>query len=188
MTLPRPALAALALLLSACAEGDAPRAGSPADSASPPPAALAPTPVVPAATLVDSTVPESWTEEARWGFRRDASADLDGDGRPERIALRARAEVRAGRPLWDDGQAWEVSIQAPDGRRTRVFARFVQLGTVEAHLSRRAEGEAPVLVLLERTPHALVVREVRYRAPGDASAVERLDLPLDPSSFSGTAP
>lgn len=186
MKLPRPVLTALVLLLSACADGaDAPRADPAADSSASRPSASAP--VVPVATLVDSSVPESWTEDARWGFRRDASADLDGDGQPERIALRARAEVRNGRPLWDDGQPWEVSIEAPDGRRTRVFARFVQLGTLEAHLSRAADGKPPVLVLLERTPNALVVREVRYRGPGDASVAERLNLPLDPAAFSGTA-
>jgi hypothetical protein len=57
-----------------------------------------------------------------------ATADVDGDGAPERVELAATVEVgRDGRPLWEDGHQWMVAVR--DGAETYpLVERFVPWG------------------------------------------------------------
>ena len=133
----------------------------------------------PAVELVDTGIPPAVAGEAGWELAQAATADLDGDGVEERAVLTARVEMYRGRPAWDDGQPWQVYVEEGDGTRTYAYARFVQLGTVEALLT-RGDGGPPTLVLVERVPDALTVYEVAYRGPGRVETIRRLHRTLDP--------
>ena len=141
----------------------------------------------PTIVLVDTAVPPAAVGDERWEFQRLASADIDGDGAAERIALIANIELVRGRPAWDDGQRWQLYVEEADGTRTRLYARFVQLGHVEAFLGpAAADGRHPILIV-ERTPHRLAIYEATYRAPGDVVVRELAAPEIDPAtSLEGT--
>lgn len=125
-------------------------------------------PAAPDLSLVDPDRPAS-TETARWAYRRSLTADLDGDGAAEQILVLANVELdEAGEPVWDDGHGWEVVVVAADGTRTRLYARFLQLGRLAAELT--SDGRA--LRLTEDTQQATTVYEVRYDGPGRVRVVE----------------
>jgi hypothetical protein len=140
---------------AACARADPPRAErNPLDA---PP--------------VDSARVGSIDQIAAWAYRREASADLDGDGdgRPERLVLAADAEVRPdGTPLWEDGHRWALYAQSAAGERTLLYGAFVPNGFAEAAvLTPDAQGRRRVLVQ-ERTRQQVRALDVEYRGPGDA--------------------
>lgn len=118
---------------------------------------------------VDSARVGSASQVAGWVYRRELSADLDGDGQPERVVLAADVEVRPdGTPLWEDGHRWALFAQSPRGERTLLYSAFVPNGFAEAALQAAdAQGRRRVLVQ-ERTPQQVRTLEVEYRAPGDA--------------------
>ncbi|HEX6989657.1 MAG TPA: hypothetical protein VF282_09360 [Bacillota bacterium] len=87
--------------------------------------------------LIDPVYPQPLQGD----YRRTAPADLDGDGQQEQVVVLAAVERVRDDPTtapglgdfaWDDGQPWQVYVEEPHGRRTYLFSRFVQLGTVEA--------------------------------------------------------
>lgn len=166
-------------LLAACdraEENEATPAASPAAASE---RAASAAPVV----LVDTTLPPATAGEAGWGYHLRADADLDGDGRPERASLIARVASAPGEGfLWDDGQPWQLYIQAADGTRTDVYRRFVQLGTVEAHVATAESGSGRVILLVEQVPHSMRIYEVTYTGPGRVTTVERFARELHPDS------
>ena len=183
-TLPSPVVrmfvaAVSAALLAGCGE---PGETIPdAQNAEAPPRTEVPTADVATLVLpVDSTVPTARLGEGGWQYGRSSETDVDGDGEPERIVVSARAEVRNGQPLWDDGQPWQVYVQEASGELTVLFARYVQLGTVEARVTLAEEGQRPTVLILEHLPDALILHEIEYRGPGDVQVRERMERRLDP--------
>lgn len=189
----RPLAIVLALATGALAggcEGRAEREMDPAASASlPPPAAddsAVGSPTVNAGAdrrqpLVDPAQAPAVAGADGWMYHRTAETDLDGDGQSERIVVMARAEVRDGRPLWDDGQPWQVYVEEPDGERTHVYARFVQLGAVTMRLGLAEDGRSASIVVLEHVPHRMAMYELEYRGPGQVEIVHRYERMLDPA-------
>ncbi|HEV3050258.1 MAG TPA: hypothetical protein VGX50_08130 [Longimicrobium sp.] len=118
---------------------------------------------------VDSARIGSIDQIAAWAYRREASADLDGDGQPERLVLAADAEVRPdGTPLWEDGHRWALFAESAAGQRTLLYGAFVPNGFAEAAvLAADAQGRRRVLVQ-ERTPQQVRALDIEYRGPGDA--------------------
>jgi hypothetical protein len=108
---------------------------------------------------------------AAFPYRRDASADLDGDGTPERIVIAADVTLSAtGAPIWEDGHRWAVYAESADGRRTLLYAAFVPNGFAEAAvLAAGSDGRRNVLVQ-ERTPGQVRALEVEYTGPGVAKS------------------
>lgn len=118
---------------------------------------------------VDSVRVGSAEQAAGWKYRRESSADLDGDGRPERLVMAADAEVAPdGTPLWEDGHRWALFAESADGRRTLLYSAFVPNGFAEAAvLQPDGQGLRRVLVQ-ERTPQQVRALEIEYRGAGDA--------------------
>jgi hypothetical protein len=106
---------------------------------------------------------------AGWAYRRELSADLDGDGQAERLVLTSDVEVRPdGVPLWEDGHRWALFAETPAGERTLLYSAFVPNGFAEAAVL-QPDGQRRRRVLVqERTPQQLRSLEVEYRGPGNA--------------------
>jgi hypothetical protein len=130
--------------------------------------------------LVDSTIPPAVAGEAGWDYQLSAEADLTGDGQLERVVLTARVELVRGRPAWDDGQPWQVYIEAPDGTRTYVYAQRLQLGTLTMRVGRSDVGQPATVVLLEHLPDRLSLYEASYIGPARVSVAMRFQRDLDP--------
>jgi murein DD-endopeptidase MepM/ murein hydrolase activator NlpD len=174
-----------ALLASAgaCA-GEAPpveaEGGRTGADVSPPP----PSPV----PLIDSTIPPAVAGEAGWDYYQSVEVDLDGDGRPERVVLTARVELVRGRPAWDDGQPWQVYVEAPDSGRTYVYAQRLQLGTLAMRVGRADADRPGSVILLEQLPDRLSIYEVFYLGPDSVSAAATFQRDLDHSQGPTMAP
>jgi len=134
----------------------------------------------PAVVLIDSLIPPAVAGEDGWNYHRSADVDLDADGQPERVVLTARVELYRGRPAWDDGQPWQVYVQESDGRRTYVYARRLQLGSLTMRVTQPADGGRPTIVLLEHLPDRMSVYEATYSEPGELSTAVRFERDLDP--------
>lgn len=134
----------------------------------------------PSIQLVDPTIPPAVAGNAGWNYQQTAQADLNGDGELERVVLTARVELYRGRPAWDDGQPWQVYVEAADGKRTHVYAQRLQLGTLMMRVGLGDGRQAATVVLLEQLPDQLSVYEVSYLGPGRVSVAERFRRVLDP--------
>lgn len=165
----------IAAFLSACAGEMPPRQDGVGE---PPPVSTSPPDL--SVDLVDPAMPPAVAGEEGWNYRVAADTDLDGDGTVEHVVLTARVEMIRGRPAWDDGQPWQVYIEAVDGRRTHVYARRLQLGTLAMRVTRADAGRPATIVLLEHLPDQLSVYEIGYTAPAAATAVLRFQRDLDP--------
>jgi hypothetical protein len=172
--MPKIGWAGMILLLGACAVDSRPPQSAdglpaaPADSA-------------PAAQLVDSSIPPAVAGAGGWNYQQSAGADLDGDGQAERVVLTAKVELYRGRPAWDDGQPWQVYIEAPDGGRTYLYAQRLQLGTLTLRVGSSEAGQGAVVVLLEQLPDRISLYEVSYGGPGRVTVAVRYQRLLDPT-------
>jgi hypothetical protein len=133
------------------------------------------------ADLIDPDIPAAIAGQDGWNYHRSASADFDGDGATERAVLTARVEMYRGRPAWDDGQPWQVYVEAAGGgARTYLYAQRLQLGTLTMRITAGADGRPPTIVLLEHLPHRLSVYEAAYAGPDSADVVTRFQREVDP--------
>lgn len=173
--LPRLRIASAALLLSACA-ADAHREAVDDVSLRVDTGGVA----APTVQLIDSTIPPAVAGEAGWNYQQSAHADLTGDAQPERVVLTARVEMYRGRPAWDDGQPWQVYVEAQDGTRSYVYAQRLQLGTLTMRVSRSQPGEPARIVLIEHLPDRLSLYEASYGGPGLVSVAVRFQRAVDP--------
>jgi hypothetical protein len=73
-----------------------------------------------------------------------------------------------------------VYVEAPGGRRTYVYARRLQLGTLALRITQAERGQPATLLLLEHLPDRLAVYEANYAGPGRVSVATRLRKALDP--------
>jgi hypothetical protein len=119
------------------------------------------------AVPVDASRITEVDEVASWGYRREASADLDGDGRTELVVLTSDVELStAGVPLWEDGHRWAVYVQGSARERTLLYGAFVPNGFVEAAISNSDDKGRRRVLVQERTPHQMRAFEVEYAGPG----------------------
>lgn len=117
---------------------------------------------------VDSARVGDVRQAAGWAYRRELSADLDGDGQAERLVLASDVEVRPdGTPLWEDGHRWMLFAETPAGERTILYSAFVPNGFAEAAVL-QPDGQRRRVLVQERTPQHLRSLEVEYRGPGSA--------------------
>ena len=175
---------AFVFLLAATSCGPA-RDDAPARSANDPASARPAASTAAAADSVVDLVDPGVTMAAagqHWNYHLEASADLDGDGVAERTVIITDVALdERGGFLWDDGQVWQVYVEEPDGTRTYVYARFLQMGTLEGMTS-PGPGRTRLVTIVEQTPHAYVLYEVRYRGPNRAEVVRRLQRDLNPQT------
>ena len=174
MMLPWMRVSGVAFVVCACA-GDPPPPPGVADE---PDVVTAP-PTSPLIQLIDSTIPPAVAGEAGWDYHQSVEVDLTGDGQPERVVLTARVEMVRGQPAWDDGQPWQVYIEAPGGGRTYLYAQRLQLGTLTMEVGRSDAGLPATVVLLEQLPEQLSLYEASYLGPDRVSVAVRFRRDLE---------
>lgn len=165
----------ITLAACACAGGDAPPGSGASDRGR-----VADSPVARVAAPIDSTISPAVAGEGGWNYVESTRVDLTGDGIPERIVLTARVEMYRGRPAWDDGQPWQVYVEAADGRRTYLYARRLQLGTLTMRVGLGSDARPATIVLLEHLPDRYSVYEVSYRGPEEIAVTLPFQRELDP--------
>lgn len=138
--------------------------------------------------LIQARVPPAVAGDSGWAYQQQVVADVDGDGSDESVVLISDVLLDArGRPLWEDGHRWQVYVREPDGRVTRLYARFLPNGTLTADLAAPPSGTQLGILLVERTPQHIAVFELRYRGPGAVDVYRRVDTDLDVSRrFTGS--
>lgn len=136
-------------------------------------------PTFPDAALLDSGQRAAVAGTDGWNYQQSVAADIDGDGQVERVVIMARVEVIRGRPVWDDGQQWQVYVEEADGSRTTVYARRLQLGMLSVRLDAQPSGQPHRIVMLEQLPDRLSVYEVQYRSPTGITALVMYQRSLD---------
>ena len=115
-------------------------------------------------SLVFPSLPAAVDSTNHWQYRESTMYDLDGNGSQEKIVILANVErSSSGELMWDDGQPWEVRIEESNGKTTRVFAQFVQLGTVKGYITHR-DGHT-TLFLLQQTSSGIRGMEITYSGP-----------------------
>jgi hypothetical protein len=107
-------------------------------------------------------------EVPSWGYRREISADLDGDRKLERIVIAADVRVGPSGPLWEDGHRWAVYVEPEKGVRTMLYGAFVPNGFAEAAVTAPDDDGHRRVLIQERTPQQVRALEVEYQDPGKA--------------------
>jgi hypothetical protein len=181
--MPRRSLAAIAIMimLTGAACGD-PAAEPASDSES-----AGPDENVPEVGLIDSTIPPAIAGEDGWNYSMVANVDLFGDSLPERVVLTARVELMLGRPVWDDGQPWQVYVESPDTVRTWLYAQRLQLGTLDMRITSGDTLRRPRILLIEHLPQRLRIIEASFTR-GAARVSVRLERALDPTGGTASPP
>lgn len=123
MQMIRPIHLAALLLIAACGSEDPRPSAARADSA-----VSAAQPSAAARTVEGDTLIRPAAPKYDYTLLDSATADVDGDGTPERVDLAATVELDdRGSPLWDDGHTWMVAVR--DGAETYpLIERFVSWG------------------------------------------------------------
>jgi hypothetical protein len=94
-----------------------------------------------------------------------ARADLDGDGTPEEIEIRADVERAAdGAILWEDGHRWAVLVRSGDSDH-RLVDQFVPHGRLTAWVVEPEEGSPVVVVLKESGTAGIELWAFRHDGP-----------------------
>ncbi|HTM01560.1 MAG TPA: hypothetical protein VL503_10615 [Candidatus Omnitrophota bacterium] len=130
--------------------------------------------LLPACSERDGRVPESTDapvdtarihapEVASWPYRREISADLDGDHKLDRVVIAADVTLGPTGPLWGDAHRWAVYVEPERGERTLLYGALVHHGFAEAAVLDPDEKGHRMVLIQERTPEQVRALEVEYR-------------------------
>ncbi|HYF80603.1 MAG TPA: hypothetical protein VD973_26130 [Symbiobacteriaceae bacterium] len=130
--------------------------------------------------LINPNYPPAVAGATGWEYHQTLSADLDGDGEKERVAVTTNAawmpELKEF--AWDDGHPWHVYVEEADGGRTYLFSNWIQLGRLDVILDR----EGPGLFILSSRGGGLEIYRATYEGPGQVITTEAFSIPLSVSA------
>jgi hypothetical protein len=101
-------------------------------------------------------------EVASWGYRREISADLDGDERLERVVIAADVSMGPAGPMWGNGHRWAVFVEPAKGERTLLYGALVPNGFAEAAVLAPDSEHRRKVLIQERTAQQTRALEVEY--------------------------
>jgi hypothetical protein len=107
-------------------------------------------------------------EVGGYGYRREVTADLNGDGKPERVVIAADVSMGPTGPLWQDAHRWAVYVEPEKGERTLLYGAFVPNGFAEAAVLGASSDKGRKVLVQERTPQQVRAFEIEYEGPGNA--------------------
>lgn len=130
--------------------------------------------LLPACSERDGRVPESSAapvdtarirvaEVAAWPYRREISADLDGDKKLDRVIIAADVRLGPTGPIWEDAHRWAVYVEPEKGERTLLYGALVPRGFAEAAVLDPDDKNHRMVLIQERTPEQVRALEVEYR-------------------------
>ena len=103
-----------------------------------------------------------------FGYRREVTADLNGDGKPERVVIAADVSMGPTGPLWEDAHRWAVYVEPEKGERTLLYGAFVPNGFAEAAVLGASSDKERKVLVQERTPLQCRAFEIEYEGAGKA--------------------
>lgn len=133
-----------------------------------------------AVDLVDQNYPPVAKNEPGWDYRQTVAADLDGDGANDTVVVMARVERSPDNPreyLWDDGQPWQVFVESPQGEKTPVYSRWVQIGQLKVLIGEEKDDGKHDLVLLELAGAGISLYRVEYDGPKQVKSARLAAVP-----------
>lgn len=101
-------------------------------------------------------------EVASWRYRREISADLDGDDKLERLVIAADVAMGPTGPLWEDAHRWAVYVEPAKGERALLYGALVPNGFAEAAVLAPDQDHRRKVLIQERTPQQVRNLEVEY--------------------------
>jgi hypothetical protein len=101
-------------------------------------------------------------EVGGWGYRREVSADLDGDGKLERLVIAADVAMGPTGPLWQGANRWAVYVEPAKGERTLLYGALVPNGFAEAAVLQADQNGRRKVLIQERTPEQVRSMGVEY--------------------------
>jgi hypothetical protein len=102
-------------------------------------------------------------EVAAWPYRREISADLDGDKKLDRVIITADVRLGPTGPIWEDAHRWAVYVEPENGDRTLLYGALVPRGFAEAAVLDPDDKGHRMVLIQERTPEQVRALEVEYR-------------------------
>lgn len=114
-----------------------------------------------------------------WRHRAALDADLNGDGRTERLVVASDVSLTdSGEPLWEDGHRWGVYVE-DSTQRTLLYSRFLPNGVAEIAVGAPGTDGSRDILILERTPQHSRSIVLEYQRPGSARPVSDANYPLE---------
>jgi hypothetical protein len=163
------------LLLASCGDSETASSDSGRVAATPSTATAATSPVENCGGEPVNLVkrPPAVAGDEGYQYHQVLKADLDKDGTDETAHLIASVQkVRRDEWAWDDGHAWHVYVDEPDGHRTYLFSDWIQFGTLDVHLI--SPGES-TLALQHDSANGFGLYCVRYLGPGRVESAKVAD-------------
>jgi hypothetical protein len=120
-----------------------------------------------ALNLVDPAYPAGLADEGLQ-YRQSVEADLDGDGAKETVWIIARGTWNGRSFDFEDGQPWQVYVEEASGKRTYLYSRWVQNGTLVVGVS--IEHGQPSVIILEDQGFSFSLYRVHYGGLGSQKA------------------
>lgn len=114
---------------------------------------------------------------AGWEYRREISADLDGDGKLDRVVIAADVAMGPTGPLWQSAHRWAVYVEPAKGEPTLLYGALVPNGFAEAAVLDPDQDHRRKVLVQERTPRQIRAMEVEYDA-GKARLSSSMTYPV----------
>lgn len=115
----------------------------------------------------------------KWQYRLSTEADLNKDGKNEKIWVIAdiskNSNVAKGEDPWlyDDGAPWAVVIEAPNRKQTLVYLEWSQFGRIETIVVN--EEENTNILIMNRQAASIGIYEVKYKKPNQYKVCQILE-------------
>lgn len=116
-------------------------------------------------------------EVATWPYRREISADLDGDKKLDRVVIAADVTLGPTGPIWGDAHRWAVYVEPEKGERTLLYGALVRHGFAEAAVLDPDDNNHRMVLIQERTPEQVRALEVEYKK-GKAKLASAATYPI----------
>ncbi|MGE5674383.1 MAG: hypothetical protein ACM3XM_10910 [Mycobacterium leprae] len=120
--------------------------------------------------LVNANYPKAILGQDGWQYAKIGTADLDGDGKDEKVVLlgNVQGSESKGGWMWDDGHAWSVYIEEADGTRTYVYTGWVQMGVLQGSIIEGLNGKADLLLWADG--NGILLYRITYSGPQQVQA------------------
>lgn len=106
---------------------------------------------------------------SNWRYKASTDADFDGDGDAETLWVFCCVGVFDDEVEFDDGQHWQAYIEEPNGERTYIYSKYIQMGDLDAAIVFSEDTLRKSIILHELNACGVTLYEVQYRGVKDVA-------------------